>query len=154
MADSTDTTEITVGMPVFGADERPLGMVEAVDDATLLVGALPIPRAAVGRVSAGAVHLRVATSALAARPDMSAATADTKATGGEQLVVPLAEERLTVGTREVVLGEVEIRKRVVEETVMQPVTLRREVVEVVHRDAEGKEIGAQVISPPLEQKRP
>jgi len=63
------------------------------------------------------------------------------------LVVPVAEERLAVGTREVNLGEVEIRKRVVEETIMQPVTVRREVVEVVQRDAAGREIGAQEIDP-------
>jgi len=144
-----DTSEITVGMPVFGTDERPLGVVEAVDDDALTVGTLQIPRAAIGQVSAGAVHLRVATSTLAARPDYPEA-ADTTATttAGEQLVIPVVEERLNVGTREVDLGEVEIRKRVVEETVMQPVTVRREVVEVVQRDAEGREIGAQEITPP------
>jgi hypothetical protein len=147
-----DDTAITVGMPVFGADERPLGVVEAVTNDVLTVGTLQIPREAVGRVSAGAVHLRVAGTALAARPDNSLAApsgeaiSDTTETG-DRLVVPVVEERLAVGTREVVLGEVEIRKRVVEETIMQPVTVRREVVEVVQRDASGREIGAQEIVP-------
>jgi hypothetical protein len=147
-----DETAITVGMPVFGADERPLGVVEAVTDDVLTVGTLQIPREAVGQVSAGAVHLRVAGTALAARPDSSLAAAageavsDTTETG-DHLVVPVVEERLAVGTREVNLGEVEIRKRVVEETIMQPVTVRREVVEVVQRDASGREIGAQEIVP-------
>jgi stress response protein YsnF len=147
-----DETAITVGMPVFGADERPLGVVEAVTNDVLTVGTLQIPREAVGRVSAGAVHLRVAGTALAARPDNSLASppgeagSDTTETG-DHLVVPVVEERLAVGTREVVLGEVEIRKRVVEETIMQPVTVRREVVEVVQRDASGREIGAQEIVP-------
>jgi stress response protein YsnF len=147
-----DKTAITVGMPVFGADERPLGVVEAVTNDVLTVGTLQIPREAVGRVSAGAVHLRVAGTALAAHPDNSlAATAgevasDTTETG-DHLVVPVVEERLAVGTREVNLGEVEIRKRVVEETIMQPVTVRREVVEVVQRDASGREIGAQEVVP-------
>src|SRR5262245_33192356 len=135
-------TEITVGMPVFGSDGHPLGVVEAVDAAALTVGTLQIPRSAVGAVSAGAVHLRVVALAPAARAG-DPEPIDADATAGGQLVVPLAEERLVVGTREVSLGEVEIRKRVVEETVMQPVTLRREIVEVVHRDAEGNEIGAQ-----------
>jgi hypothetical protein len=144
-----DTSEITVGMPVFGTDERPLGVVEAVDDDALTVGTLQIPRSAIGRVSAGAVHLRVATSALAARPDYpEAAEVAEAATTSDQLVIPVAEERLAVGTRAVELGEVEIRKRVVEETVMQPVTVRREVVELVQRDAEGREIGAQELTPP------
>jgi len=155
-----DETEITVGKPVFGADDRPLGVVEAVTNDVLTVGTLQIPREAVGRVSAGAVHLRVAGTALAARPDNSLAAADTEAVTdtaqtGDHLVVPVVEERLAVGTREVNLGEVEIRKRVVEETIMQPVTVRREVVEVVQRDAAGREIGAQEVIPtatPPEQR--
>jgi hypothetical protein len=143
-----DKAEITVGMPVFGADKRPLGVVEAVDDEALTVGTLQIPREAVRQVSAGAVHLRVAGTALAARPDYpSASDGEAVATTDDHLVVPVAEERLAVGTREVNLGEVEIRKRVVEETIMQPVTVRREVVEVVQRDAAGREIGAQEIDP-------
>jgi Domain of unknown function (DUF2382) len=152
-----ELTEITVGMPVFGADEHPLGVVEAVDDTALTVGTLEIPRAAVGHVSAGAVHLRLATSALAARPAYPQAdSAAETAAEADHLVVPVAEERLAVGTREVELGEVEIRKRVVEETIMQPVTVRREVVEVVQRDAEGREVGAQEIVPapaPADQRR-
>ena len=51
------------------------------------------------------------------------------------------------------LGEIEIRKRVVEETIMQPVTVRREVVEVVQRDAAGHEIGAQEIAPTAARHR-
>jgi len=149
-----DPTEITIGMPVFGTDDRPLGVVEAVDDEALTVGTLQIPRAAIGAVSAGAVHLRVAASALAARTDFPATDTGAAVTEGEPLLVPVVEERLAVGTREVTLGEVEIRKRVVEETVMQPVTLRREIVEVVHRDAAGKEIGAQEIAPQPKQDHP
>jgi len=150
-----DQAEITVGMPVFGTDNRPLGVVEAVDEDAITVGTLQIPRAAVGRVSAGAIHLRVAASALAARPDYPAFVDDSDAvTDEERLVVPIVEERLAVGTRTVELGEIEIRKRVVEETVMQPVTLRREIVEVVQRDAAGREIGAQEITPVPEQDRP
>jgi len=144
-----DMTAITVGMPVFGMDDRPAGVVEAVDDEVLIVGTHRIPLAAVERVEAGAIHLRIATSALSARSNHRTATASVdSATANEQLTVPIAEERLTVGTRTVDLGEVEIRKRVVEETIMQPVTVRREVVEVVHRDAEGREIGAQEVLPP------
>jgi len=44
--------------------------------------------------------------------------------------VPVVEERLDVGKREVDLGEVEVRRRVVEEEQSVPVTLRREEVNV------------------------
>jgi uncharacterized protein (TIGR02271 family) len=44
--------------------------------------------------------------------------------------VPVVEEQLSVGKREVDLGEVEIRRRVVEEQQSVPVTLRREEVTV------------------------
>jgi stress response protein YsnF len=117
-----------------------------VDDEALTVGSTRIPRSAVGRIGGWAVHLRAAS----ARADEAAGTAP----AGARLTVPLAEERLAVGTREVDLGEIEIRKRVVEETVMQPVTLRREIVEVVQRDADGNEIGAREISPPGTAQRP
>ena len=64
------------------------------------------------------------------------------ATGGEQtvrdfderdgrMVIALAEERLSVDTRDISLGEVIIRKRVIEEEQMVPMTVRREVVEVL-----------------------
>jgi uncharacterized protein (TIGR02271 family) len=44
--------------------------------------------------------------------------------------VPVVEEQLQVGKREVDLGEVEVRRRVVEEEQSVPVTLRREEVTV------------------------
>jgi len=143
-----DMAAITVGMPAFGMDNRPLGVVEATDNDVLTIGTHHFPRAAVERVEAGTVHLRIAASALSARPDHQdvAAIGDNTA-AGEQLTIPIAEERLAVGTRTVELGEIELRKRVVEETIMQPVTVRREVVEVVQRDAEGREIGAQELPP-------
>ena len=68
-----DRTAITVGMPVFGGDERPLGVVEAVGDDALTVGPLEIPRQAVGEVRGGAVYLLLAASALAASPDVATA---------------------------------------------------------------------------------
>jgi len=138
--------DVVVGMPVYGADGQLLGEVAAVDDAALTVGETRLPWSAVGRVGGWALHLRAASLAAAARP--SAPGTD------EQVVVPVAEERLAVGTRAVDLGEVEIRKRVVEETVMQPVTVRREIVEVVQRDADGTEIGAQAITPPNTTQQP
>jgi len=47
-----------------------------------------------------------------------------------EIRVPVVEEQLQVGKREVDLGEIEIRRRVFEEQRMVPVTLRREEVTV------------------------
>src|SRR4051812_11399439 len=137
---------VVAGMPVYGADGQLLGEVAAADDEALTVETTRIPWSAVGRVGGWAIHLRAASLAAAVRAESPGQD--------DQIVVPVVEERLTVGTREVDLGEIEIRKRVVEETVMQPVTVRREVVEVVRRDADGNEVGAQEIAPPHTAHQP
>ena len=51
-----------------------------------------------------------------------------------EIRVPVAEERLTVGKREVELGEVDIRKTVTEEEQSASVTLRRDEVNVQQVD--------------------
>jgi len=51
----------------------------------------------------------------------------------ERIVVPVAEERLAVGTRQMQIGEAQVTKRVVEEQIMVPVKVRREEVEIFHR---------------------
>ena len=56
--------------------------------------------------------------------------------------MPVAEERLTVGTRAVELGAIEIRKTVAEEQVSVPVTLRREEVTVREIDAGARPLRA------------
>lgn len=85
-------------------------------------------------IRAGWDHARAATQAGQgpAKPDTSAI---------DRLAIPLAEERVTVGMREVVIGEVVMRKRIVEEERMVPVIIRREVVEVV-RLAPGESLPA------------
>jgi len=52
--------------------------------------------------------------------------------------VPVVEEQLQVGKREVELGEVEVRRRVVEEEQSVPVTLRREEVNVREVDTQDR----------------
>ncbi|MBV1795784.1 YsnF/AvaK domain-containing protein [Siccirubricoccus sp. G192] len=58
--------------------------------------------------------------------------AKTARTGGEE-VIPLVEERLRVGKREVASGRVRVRTYVVETPVQEQVTLREEHVEVERR---------------------
>lgn len=67
----------------------------------------------------------------------AAGTAETRATSGaagsEEERIPLVEERLVVGKREVETGGIRVRSRIVEEPVSEQVTLRDEHVEVERR---------------------
>lgn len=58
------------------------------------------------------------------------------ATAGEE-VIPIAEESLTVGKREVDRGHIRVRTRVVETPAEQQVTLREEHVEIERRNIDG-----------------
>ena len=138
MSADIDLTTIAPGMVVYGADGAVLGPVEAVQAASIQVLRHMVPAAAITRVDAAGVHLMLARAAFSAAPTPAASAmsaGDATATQGEQIVIPVVEERLTVGTREVDLGEVIVRKRVVEETTMVPVTTRREEIEIVRREA-------------------
>jgi uncharacterized protein (TIGR02271 family) len=58
--------------------------------------------------------------------------------GGERVVrIPIAEEEMRVGKRQAQAGEVEVRKTVETKHVEQPVTRRREEVEVERRPIQG-----------------
>ena len=129
---------IRPGQAVVSSDGAALGTLERFDGAMLHIEGWDIPAAAVARVERGVVYLHLARADFVTRDETSGQLAareelpNTHVTSQqEQLVIPLAEERLTVGTREVVVGEVVIRKRIVEEERMVPVTIRREEVEFV-----------------------
>ncbi len=127
---------IGVGMPVQDADGQPLGAVEALDTETLRVAGTTFPRSAVARTEGGVVYLAPAGVAPVTASTAPAAMGEAFGDDG-RMVIPIVEERVDVGIREVDFGEIEIRKRMVEETRMVPVTLRREIVEIVRRDANG-----------------
>jgi uncharacterized protein (TIGR02271 family) len=107
---------IRPGMTVYAADGQPLGTIERLQGTALVVHGRAIARALVARVTPDGVYL-----------DGRHAT-DADATGA--IRVPVAEERLTVATREAELGAVQIRKTVTEERQSVPVTLRREEAHV------------------------
>jgi uncharacterized protein (TIGR02271 family) len=71
-------------------------------------------------------------------PDITRARADTAGTSGRDEVIPIAEEELHVGKREVGHGRVRIQSRVVERPVSEQVTLRQERVEVERRPVSGE----------------
>ena len=126
---------ISPGMPVQGVDGKPIGLVEAVDDSGIRVLNRSVPLAAIERVDAVGVHLHLACAAFAtAGLDVTSDThPDAGALQPDRLTVPLAEERLKVGTRQLQIGEARITKRVIEERVMVPVTVRREEIEIIRR---------------------
>jgi len=115
-------SDLSVGMPVQSAEGRPLGAVEAVEADMLRVAGVAYPRA-VARIDRGVVVL--------GPPDEAAPGADARQ------VIPLAEERLRVETRPILLGEVELRRRVLAEERLVPVVAWREEL-VVQRRAPGQ----------------
>jgi len=146
MAGWLDLATIAPGTPVFGADDTPLGVVEAVEGQNLYVGGRAIPAEAVARVDPAGIFLHLTRAALEAGPPSATAelvghgsVSDTATADSDRLVIPLAEERPVVTTREVDLGEIIIIKRVIEEERLVPVTLRSEVLERVRRNADGTE---------------
>ncbi len=70
-------------------------------------------------------------------PDITRARTDTTGTSGGDEVIPIAEEELHVGKRQVGQGRVRIQSRVVERPVEEQVSLREEHVEVERRPVSG-----------------
>jgi len=116
--------DIQEGMQVYGPNDQMIGRVESLHGNGFHVAGRHIGRDQVTRVEHNRIYLQ-GTGAMAGTGTNIA----TGATEGE-VRVPVVEEQLQVGKREVDLGEVEIRRRVVEEEQNVPVTLRREEVTV------------------------
>lgn len=130
---------VAPGTPVYGPNDEPIGTVEASDRAGIRVLNQAVPGAAITRVDETGVHLLLGRAAFTTTGPEQAATATATAGGDatdsrvERLTLPVAEERLSVGTRALEIGEARITKRVVEEQVMVPVTVRREEIEIIRR---------------------
>jgi uncharacterized protein (TIGR02271 family) len=85
-------------------------------------------------------------------PDMTRARADTAGTSGRDEVIPIVEEELHVGKREVGHGRVRIQSRVVERPVSEQVTLRQERVEVERRPVSGEYRDGKLGSDPFQER--
>jgi uncharacterized protein (TIGR02271 family) len=146
MSEDINLSAIEPGMPVYGPDGEPIGPVEAIDAAGIRVLNHAVPATAITRIDRDGVHLQLASAAFHAAPPMTTGVASTaEALAGatsdvaldrahnERIVVPVTEERLVVGTRQMQIGEAQVTKRVVEEQVMVPVIVRREEVEIIRR---------------------
>ena len=133
MTEHTDTNAITPGMTAFSLEGKEIGTVEMADGDDLLIAGRAVQATDVVGIDRRGVHLRLPAADFAGGTPGGRDVATMRETDERdgRRVIPLAEERLTVGTREISLGEVIIRKRVIEEEQMVPVVVRREVVEVL-----------------------
>jgi len=142
-------------MTAFSLEGQEVGTVEMVDGDDLRIAGHPVQATEVVGIDRRGVHLRLPSSDFAAGTTSRYAGATAGKASNQvdtttdmvdnrqvlaasetddregRIVIPLAEERLTVGTRDISIGEVLIRKRVIEEEQMVPVLVRREEVEVL-----------------------
>jgi len=164
MNERANLSEITPGMPVFDALGAAVGPVESSSGEHFRVAGQELPASAIARIAEGAVHLHVARAVIGATSteQVGATVINERIVPRDEdrVVVPLAEERLAVGKREVEIGEVLIRKRVVREERMVPTVFRREEVEIIRRGpgerwAPGAEFeGASITRIPLQGWEP
>ncbi|HEY8597852.1 MAG TPA: DUF2382 domain-containing protein [Thermomicrobiales bacterium] len=127
---------IQEGMQVYGANDQLLGTVERIHGNGFDVAGQHSPLDVIARVAKNTIYVRSAGMA-----ETGTAAMATGQTEGE-IRVPVAEERLTVGKREVDLGEVDIRKTVTEEEQTASVTLRRDEVNVREVDTADRPLRA------------
>jgi uncharacterized protein (TIGR02271 family) len=120
-----NTTNIREGMQVYGAGDQLLGTIERVQGDGFDVAGYHYSRDMVARVAQNRVYVR--------GTGVTGTTGVTEDREEREIRVPVAEERLAVGTREVELGEVAIHKTVTEEQQTLPVTLTHEEVRVEER---------------------
>jgi uncharacterized protein (TIGR02271 family) len=90
-----------------------------------------------------------ATGAAAATP-LTDRTASTLGRGEE--VIPVAEEELHVGKREVNRGRVRLHSRVIERPVQEQVSLREEYVEVERRPVSGSTQAGTIAGDPFQER--
>lgn len=112
------------GMRVVGPDERDYGSIEQYDDSAVYVRGRRVPLSAIERVHQD--RLYVATPELWHLPEPDPAGRDL----GKEVRVPVLEERLEFGTREIDLGEIRVHKTVEEREEVRRGPLNREDVQV------------------------
>jgi len=117
------------GMRVVGPDGQDYGTVERYDDAAVYVQGRRIPFAAIERVDRDRLYLKTPDLWRLAESDSGDARPGDARLGGE-VRVPVYEEQLAFGTREVDLGEIKVHKSVEETEQVRRGPLNREDVEV------------------------
>jgi uncharacterized protein (TIGR02271 family) len=127
------TSKLKQGLRVVGADDRDYGTIDRYDDQYAYVGERRIPVGAFDRLDNGRLYVGAQGRRYFEGTDDL---------GGDEIRVPLAEERLFVDKQAVELGSVDIRKDVETERVEIPVELRHEEVRVNRMDVRDRPVTA------------
>jgi uncharacterized protein (TIGR02271 family) len=127
------TGKLKKGLRIVGDDNREYGTIDRYDDQYAYVGEQRIPISAFDRLDNGRIYV-------GAQGRQYFDGAD--GLGGEEIRLPLAEERLRVEKRATELGTVDIRKEVETERVDIPVELRRDEVSVDRIDVVDRPVAA------------
>lgn len=114
-----DITKIRKGVQVYGADNQLFGTVERVSGNDVYIGGKKYTANTFNRFEQDRLYM-----------DQQNVTATSADLSGGEIKVPVVEEQLNVGKRQVELGEVQVNKTVSQEKVNVPVELRREEVQV------------------------
>jgi uncharacterized protein (TIGR02271 family) len=113
--------DIRKGLNIFGSDNQSVGTIDRFDDDYFYVGNQRYPNSEINRLEGNNLYLSGTTQ---------------RDRDDNVIYIPVVEERLNVGKREVEGGEVEIRKTVTQEQVNVPVELRHEEARLEHRNVE------------------
>lgn len=113
--------QIRKGMQVYDASNQAYGTVQDVFGDAIMVNGQRLSRNLIAKVEQGVIVLV---------PDV------------QELRVPVAEEQLQVGKREVSQGAVRVHKEVIQEQQNVPVELRRETAQVEKRDLPDRPVQA------------
>ena len=127
------TGKLKQGLRIVGDDNREYGTIDRYDDQYAYVGERRIPVRAFDRLDGGRLYVGAQGRRYFEGTDDL---------GGEEIRVPLAEERLLVDKQAVELGSVDIRKDVETERVEIPVELRHEEVSVNRVDVQDRPVRA------------
>ncbi len=127
------TGKLKKGLRIVGNDNQEYGTIDRYDDQYAYVGERRIPVGAFDRLDNGRLYVGAqGRRYFEGRGDL----------GGEEIRVPLVEERLLVDKQAVELGSVDIRKDVETERVEIPVELRHEEVSVNRMDVRDRPVTA------------
>lgn len=99
-----------------------------------------VQTAATGAMAAGRSGAPAGRSGTDSARTIGTERSNVSGLSGRDQVIPVAEEELHVGKREVGRGRIRIHSRVVERPVQEQVTLRDETIEVERRPASGRSV--------------
>jgi uncharacterized protein (TIGR02271 family) len=124
-----DISKLREGTQVYGNNNQLFGTVERISGNDIYISGKRYPLSSFSRFEQNRLYMGQQGGTSAQQ-------------GSGEIKVPIVEEQLNVGKRQVELGEVELQKKVTQEQVNIPVELRREEVHVQEVDIPDRPIQA------------